>query len=57
VSWKPEVRTAGDGDTWSGNGLRFANKAEAEAWVEDLSWRWTAVTETRVVESDEEPNR
>lgn len=56
-SWKPEVQTAGDGDTWSGNALRFANKAEAEAWVVGLSYRWTAVKDVRVVESDDEPNR
>ncbi len=57
MSWKPEVQTAGDGDAWSGNGLRFADKAQAEAWVEGLSYRWTAVKATRVVESEEEPNR
>lgn len=57
MSWKPEVQTAGDGDAWTPNGLAFAEKEDAETWVFDLSLRWTAVTDTRVVESDEEPNR
>ena len=56
-SWKPDVQTAGDGDAWSTNSLAFAKKEDAEAWVLNLSLRWTAVSDTRVVESDEEPNR
>jgi hypothetical protein len=56
MSWKPEVQTAGE-DEWSGNALRFANKEDAEEWVLNLSYRWTAVTNTRVVESEDEPNR
>lgn len=55
-SWKPEVQTADDGDAWTPNGLAFAKKEKAEAWVRDLAARWTAVTDTRVVESEEEPN-
>jgi len=39
-----------------GNGLRFATEAEAKEYVDDLEWRWTAVRETRVVESDEPVN-
>ena len=57
MSWKPEVQTAGDGDKWTGNGLAFANREDAEQWVLNLSYRWTAVKDTRVVESEEEPNR
>ncbi len=57
MSWKPEVQTAGDGPAWTGNGLAFEKKADAEAWVKDLMMRWMAVTGTRVVESDEEVNR
>jgi hypothetical protein len=53
TSWKPEVQTAGDGDRWSGNALRFATKAEAERYVFDLAMRWTAVADTRVVQSDD----
>jgi hypothetical protein len=56
-SWKPEVQTAGGGDAWTGNALRFADKAEAEAWVLDLSFRWTAVKDVRVSPSDDEPDR
>lgn len=57
MSWKPEVQTAGDGPVWTGNGLAFEEKADAEAWVKDLMIRWTLVTNTRVVESTEEANR
>ena len=53
-SWVPEVLAEG---AWTGNGLRFANKEDAEAWVADLSTRWTAVRETRVIPSEEEPNK
>jgi hypothetical protein len=56
-SYAPEVQTVGDGDKWSGNALRFAKPEDAEAWVEGLSYRWTAVKATRVVESEDEPNR
>ena len=50
MSWKPEVQTAGDGDTWIGNGLRFATKAESESYVMDLAMRWTAVKDVRSIE-------
>jgi hypothetical protein len=55
-SWKAGVKTSGDRD-WVYNGLRFKTKEEAEAYVSDLSMRWTAVQETHVEQSDEEPNR
>ena len=42
---------------WAGNGLRFATEREAEAYVADLARRWTLVTETRVVESDDPVNQ
>jgi hypothetical protein len=53
MSWRPEVQTAGNGDRWSGNALVFASRAEALDYVEDLMFRWTAVTDTRAVETDE----
>lgn len=56
MSWKPEV-IADNSGKWCPNGIAFARKEDAEAWVTDLSMRWTAVRETRVVESDEVPNR
>jgi len=56
-NWKAEVQTAGNGDDWDGNALVFATKEEAEVYVLDLSMRWTAVTNTRVVETNEEINR
>jgi len=50
MSWMPEVIADSSGQ-WAGNGLRFANRAEAEAYALDLSLRWTAVRETRATES------
>lgn len=55
MAWKPEVQTDSTGK-WYGNALRFATKEEAEAQVGDLSWRWTAVHKTRVVECDDPVN-
>jgi hypothetical protein len=55
MSWKPEVTVFGE-TGWVGNGLRFATKEEAEANVANLSWRWTLVKDTRVVESDDPVN-
>jgi hypothetical protein len=55
MSWKPEVIADSSGQ-WVGNGLAFATKKEAEANVRDLSWRWTLVRDTRVVESDQPVN-
>lgn len=57
TSFAPEVQTAGDGEAWTGNGLRFATHEEAAVWVADLLVRWTAVTNTRVVESDDQVNQ
>jgi hypothetical protein len=51
MSYKPEVKTPGSG--WSGNATRFATQEEAEGYVFDLMMRWTAVEDTRVVESDD----
>lgn len=52
MSYKPEVQTDATG-TWSGNALRFATEAEAQAWVADLAMRWILVRDVRVVESDD----
>lgn len=56
MSWAAEVIADSSGK-WSGNGLRFETQNEAEVYVVDLARRWTLVTETRVVESDEPVNR
>jgi hypothetical protein len=55
VSFAPEVVADYTG-TWTGNGLRFATREEAQANVENLMQRWFAVREIRVVESDDVPN-
>lgn len=47
-SWRPEV-IADNSGKWTPNGLRFATELEAQLWVDDLSMRWIAVRETRVV--------
>lgn len=56
MPWKAEVQTAGDGDHWSSNACVFATKEEAETYVTDLALRWTAVSDTRAVPTDEEVN-
>jgi hypothetical protein len=50
TSYAPEVIADNSGQ-WTGNALRFATEAEAQAWVRDLACRWFAVRETRVVPS------
>ena len=52
MSYQPEV-VADSSGAWSGNALRFATEAEARTYVADLAARWTLVTATRVVESDD----
>lgn len=49
MSWRGEVVADASGK-WTSNALRFATRAEAEAWVNDLFRRWTLVTDKRVVE-------
>ena len=56
TSFKVEVKTAGD-SSWAANGLRHQTREGAEAYARDLEMRWLAVTEWRVVESDDEPTR
>jgi hypothetical protein len=55
MSFKPEVIAERNG-SFAGNALRFATRDEAEAYVKDLSYRWTSVRETRVIESDDPVN-
>ena len=56
-SYKSEVQTASCApDTWTGNALRFATHAEADAYALDLSMRWTAVRAYRVQDSADPVN-
>jgi hypothetical protein len=55
MSFKAEVIADSSGK-WCGNMLRFATEDEAQKYVQDLSWRWTLVRDTRVVASDEPVN-
>jgi len=54
-SYAPEVIADSTGK-FVGNALRFPTQEEAAQNVFDLSMRWFAVRETRVVESEDEPN-
>ena len=54
MSFKPDVIVDSSGK-WCGTPLR-ATREEAEANVRDLANRWFAVTDTRVVESDDPIN-
>jgi hypothetical protein len=55
ASWAPEVIADGSG-VWCGNALRFETFEEAHANVQDLSWRWMLVRDTRVVPSKDPVN-
>lgn len=41
---------------WSGNGLRFATREEAETQAADLLCRWTVPSDSRADPSDDAPN-
>jgi hypothetical protein len=49
MSWKPEVIADRSGQ-WTSNGIAFATRKEADAYVHDLMMRWTLVTGWRTVE-------
>lgn len=55
MSYAAEV-IADNSGKFCGNGCRFATRPEAEAYARDLSCRWTAVREWRVVESTDPVN-
>lgn len=52
MSYKVEV-TTNNGIHWASNAIRLPSREEAEAYARDLAWRWTSVTDTRVVESED----
>lgn len=51
-SWKVEVKTDSSGK-WYGNAMRYATREEAVKAMRDQEMRWTAVRESRVVETDD----
>ena len=55
TSYAPQV-IADSSNQWTGNGLRFATKEEAEANVRNLANRWFLVRETRVIETNDPVN-
>ena len=52
MKFKVEVIADGSGKLY-GNLLRFATRAEAEVYAQDLALRWTLVRDWRVVEVSE----
>ncbi len=50
MSYQAMVKVTGELG-YTANGLRFATRAEAEAYAADLYSRWTAVQQTRVDKS------
>jgi hypothetical protein len=44
---------ADDSGKWVGNRMRFATEPEALGYASNLYGRWTAVRQTRVVQTDE----
>lgn len=55
MSFKGEVIADSSGK-WVGNSLRFATHDEAETYIRGLAYRWTAVRDWIVVESDDPVN-
>ena len=55
MSFAVEVQTDSTGK-WYGNGCRYPSTEAAQAAGASLAWRWTAVREVRVVESDDPAN-
>ncbi len=55
-SYKVGVKTPGD-TTWACNQLRFATVAEAQLYGASLAFRWTAVTEWKVIPSIDPVNQ
>lgn len=52
MPFKAEVIADSSG-TWADNGFIFETRKEAEDYVRDLAWRWTAVRQHRVVETSD----
>jgi len=55
-SFRVMVQTAGDGDSWSGNAMRYSTRQKAQEAGSDLAWRWTAVKTYRVEGTQDEAN-
>lgn len=55
MSYKVEVRTGVD-PKWYTNSVRLATEEEALDYGQDLVYRWTAVMDMRVVESQDPVN-
>ena len=55
MAFVAEVRTGSDPKYYR-NAVVFATWAEADNYGADLAYRWTAVRDMRVAETDEEPN-
>jgi hypothetical protein len=51
TTYKVEV-IADNSGKWCGNGMTFDTYSTAREYAIDLAWRWTAVREWRVVDSE-----
>jgi hypothetical protein len=50
MKYRVEVIADNSGE-WCGNGLKFETEDEAANYARDLAWRWTSVSDWRVVEA------
>jgi hypothetical protein len=48
--------TADNTGKFYGNSLRFASREEAKSYAADKMWNWTAVRDTRVIETTDPVN-
>ena len=55
MSWKAEVIVDDSGE-WEGDPLRFETESEALAYARDLEFRWSAVRDKRIVNSEDPIN-
>jgi hypothetical protein len=54
MKYRVQVNTCGDPeDSWAGNAITHASRAQAKIAAEDLFGRWTAVKFWRVVDQND----
>ena len=54
MKYRVQVNTYGDPeDSWAGNAITHASRAQAKIAAEDLASRWTAVKHWRVIDQND----
>ncbi len=54
MKYRVQVNTYGDPkDSWAGNAITHASRAQAEIAAKDLAGRWTAVKFWRVIDQND----